>query len=431
MSKNWEINEVPNLVKRAFRQVLKRMYALEELITYGAKLDRGEISVKLMIQELALSEEHEDRFIRPYDEDTVIKYCFGLLLGRDPSPDEIETWVDISLDEGIDNVIKGLMDSEEYMSRFGNDGMLEKQRIRSGDLVYLKAYNELHVCCEQVELVANRPIPLGWETFVIEKSNGEEGEIADGEYINLRAFNGKYVRFVNIIGSLLADNLDRTWSQQLKAFSFVHLAEKNSPQIPLDINLWEGGIPVLIFRAKYCGPQYNNIRVTITKGNPPEEYFNINISMYNQEYQEIYSNDHLNCDITNVESKVTDYDLFVECVILYKDFEEEISAANYSHLTGPKPDITLPNLIPLFPEGYGEIQVALENGSQCTDVTTFRIGRIVEGEYVGDSDLISLQSKEGYYVSTNKDNQHLYTKIILPKEIEEKEQYTISIQHLS
>jgi len=138
-----------------------------------------------------------------------------------------------------------------------------------------------------------------------------------GDYITLRAHNGKYVRFVQNDKRLLADSLERSRSQKPKAWTFVDLIDKNSPQIPLDEEVGPP-FPILIFRAKYCGTQYNNIKVTITKGNPSEQGFNIRISMYNQANEEIYIKDFSNCDMTNVESKISDFNPFVECVILYK-----------------------------------------------------------------------------------------------------------------
>lgn len=195
--KEWALELVPDLVRRIFRQVLEREYAPFEFIEWGLKLNRGETSVKTMIQELALTEEHEDHFIRPFSEDIAIKYCFNHLLGRDPTPEEIETWIDVSLNEGIDDVIKRLLDSNEYDVKFGEDGMaFERQLIIGGEIIYLQANNDLYVCAEYGggrELVANRWKPLGWESFVIEKVNDEGGEIVEGELIRLRASSGTYV----------------------------------------------------------------------------------------------------------------------------------------------------------------------------------------------------------------------------------------------
>jgi hypothetical protein len=215
LSKEWDLILVPDLVKRIFRQVLEREYTPVELIEWGSKLNRGETSVKAMIQELALTEEHEDRFIRPNSEDNAIIYCFNHLLGRDPTPSEIEKWVDISLDEGIDDVIKRLMDSDEYNEKFGEDGnALERQLIEGNELIYLRAYNGLYVCAEYGggrELVANRWKPLGWETFVIEKVSGGEGAIIDGDLIRLRTSGGK---LVNINKGDIKEVIATSWRLQ-------------------------------------------------------------------------------------------------------------------------------------------------------------------------------------------------------------------------
>ncbi|MFX0030069.1 MAG: phycobilisome rod-core linker polypeptide [Candidatus Hermodarchaeota archaeon] len=195
--KEWNLELLPDLIRRIFRQVLEREYTPFEFIDWGFKLNRGETSIKAMIRELALTEEHEDRFIRPFSEDIAVKYCFNHILGRDPTLEETETWIDISLNEGIDDVINRLLDSDEYDTKFGEDGMaFERQLIHGGDIIYLQANNDLYVCAENgggKELASNRWKPLGWETFVIEKVNGEGGDIMDGELIRLRASNGNYV----------------------------------------------------------------------------------------------------------------------------------------------------------------------------------------------------------------------------------------------
>ncbi|MFX0029857.1 MAG: neuraminidase-like domain-containing protein, partial [Candidatus Hermodarchaeota archaeon] len=118
---NYEL--VRFLVRSIFRQVLERDPEPIEMIIRVSKLNKGKISLKEMIRELALTKEHQDHFIVPSSEDKAITYCFNHLLGRDPSPDEIEKWVDVSFDEGIDNVINGLIDSDEYEEKFGEDGM--------------------------------------------------------------------------------------------------------------------------------------------------------------------------------------------------------------------------------------------------------------------------------------------------------------------
>ncbi|MFX1324312.1 MAG: phycobilisome rod-core linker polypeptide [Promethearchaeota archaeon] len=190
----WPIEQVPNLIKRIFRQVLEREYTPVELIDYGSMLDRGERSIKETIRELALSEEYEDRFIEPYPEETRVNYCFNHLLNRDPTPDELEEYKEISVDEGIDNVINLILDNSDLYDPGDNGIAFEKGLITSGIWIYLKANNSLFVCAENGggrEVIANRYKPLGWETFTIRKVGGD-GVISVNDTITFQVSNGMF-----------------------------------------------------------------------------------------------------------------------------------------------------------------------------------------------------------------------------------------------
>ncbi|MEJ2248161.1 MAG: phycobilisome rod-core linker polypeptide [Candidatus Lokiarchaeota archaeon] len=213
--KKWDLELIPELVRNVFRQILEREVKPLEMLEWGFKLNRGETSVRAMIKGVSLTEEHEDRFIRPFSEDIAIKNCFNHLLGRDPTPEEVETWVEVSLDEGIDDVIKSLITSDEYDEKFGDDGMAYiSQTINSGDIICLRANNNLYVCADYgngSELVANRWKPLGWETFMIENVSSESREIMDGDLIYLRASNGRYL---NIKEGDMRDIIATGWTHE-------------------------------------------------------------------------------------------------------------------------------------------------------------------------------------------------------------------------
>jgi hypothetical protein len=195
VSTQWEVNLIPHILKGIFRQVLEREYKPVELLTYGCQLKTGEITVKEIIQEVILSEEYEDSFIEPFSEEIRVKYCFNHLLARDPTQDEIAEWKEISVDEGIDEVITRIMaDSELYP--YGDDETALQVRIISGLMIYLQASNDLYVCAEHGgggKLIANRYKPLGWETFIIGKINRENGDINKSDKISLQVSNNQYV----------------------------------------------------------------------------------------------------------------------------------------------------------------------------------------------------------------------------------------------
>lgn len=122
MAKNWNLNEVPNLVSNIYRRVLERDWDPVGLIGWGSALDRGEMSVREVVRCCALSQEHMDRFIRPNSVAEAVKICYRHLLAREADPGGLQNWIRVFQQEGVDNVINGIINSKEYMDRFGEDG---------------------------------------------------------------------------------------------------------------------------------------------------------------------------------------------------------------------------------------------------------------------------------------------------------------------
>jgi hypothetical protein len=193
-----DIGIVTSIVRRLFRQVLERDYLPKEFLSIGCELSRKEKTVRELVQKLALSEEHEDHFVRPYSDDIGIRNSFLHTLGREPTLTETEEYVDLLLDEGIDDVIKKLVNSEEYIGKFGDwELALKRELLSSEDLISLQAQNNQYVCAENgggTYLIANRWKPLGWETFAIRKVCFEEGKLKNDDFVWVVACNGNYVQ---------------------------------------------------------------------------------------------------------------------------------------------------------------------------------------------------------------------------------------------
>lgn len=122
MAKNWGIHEVPTLISNIYQRVLERDWDPVGLIFWGSQLDRGEMSVREVVRRVALSEEHMARFIKPHSVEEAVKICYRHLLAREADPGGLQNWVKVFQQEGVDNVIHGIVDSNEYMDRFGEDG---------------------------------------------------------------------------------------------------------------------------------------------------------------------------------------------------------------------------------------------------------------------------------------------------------------------
>lgn len=110
------------LLRQAYCRVLERSVDDDGLIEYGKAL-QGDLTVRQLIYNLVTSEEHKNRF---YDDDnlrdSVIK-LYDHLLARPADDGGLRSWRRVMRDEGYETVVRGLMDSQEYVSKFGNNNV--------------------------------------------------------------------------------------------------------------------------------------------------------------------------------------------------------------------------------------------------------------------------------------------------------------------
>jgi hypothetical protein len=116
-----DIHQVPETVTRLYHRVLERDPDPQGLIWYGAQLWRDEAKVKDAVKEMGLSTEYQDRFISNKPTDEAIKLCFQHFLAREPDQEGLEDYRHIAYAHGFHPVITGLIESEEYSQKFGED----------------------------------------------------------------------------------------------------------------------------------------------------------------------------------------------------------------------------------------------------------------------------------------------------------------------
>lgn len=121
MAKQWNINDVPSVVDKIYQVLLLRSWDPGGLIIHGAILNRGELSVKDIVTSIVNSEEFLERFIRPNSIEEGVRICYQRLLAREPDPDGLTHWVKVFETEGVDNVVSGILGSQEYIDKFGDD----------------------------------------------------------------------------------------------------------------------------------------------------------------------------------------------------------------------------------------------------------------------------------------------------------------------
>lgn len=121
MAKKYSNTEAAQQVDAIMQQVLERPATPEDYVHWGARLARGEQSVRSIVSTLAKGQEHMDGFLRKNNLEECVHTCYRHFLGRDADAGGLETWVDVFQFKGIDDVIDGIVNSQEYVDKFGED----------------------------------------------------------------------------------------------------------------------------------------------------------------------------------------------------------------------------------------------------------------------------------------------------------------------
>ncbi len=130
MAKQWDSHKVLHLVNQIYQQVLERNVLNTDgsstdsgLMYYSDKLRRGEMSIRDVVRVLGLSQEYAQRFIIPNTNANAVRFCYKHFLAREPEEKGLTYWTQQSMTDEWPVVIKGLVDSDEYTERFGNDAV--------------------------------------------------------------------------------------------------------------------------------------------------------------------------------------------------------------------------------------------------------------------------------------------------------------------
>ena len=132
MAKQWDSREIPYLVNQIYQQVLERSVLIadgnstdSDMMYYANKLRCGEMSVRDVVRALGLSQEYAQRFIIPNTNANAVRFCYKHFLAREPEEKGLNYWTQQSMIAGWPVVILGLVDSDEYTERFGDDTVPE------------------------------------------------------------------------------------------------------------------------------------------------------------------------------------------------------------------------------------------------------------------------------------------------------------------
>lgn len=187
-------------MQQIYRQVLERQpYIYERKMLAQAEKDflSDKIGVRRFLKELGHSKVYLDSFYFKCSNLKFIELCFKHFMGRAPqSQDEVRTYADVLMHQGVEHLITTLLDSEEYRKVFGcftvpyertpncyesPKAYLETQALnhehfgQRGHVVPTMYWHQLGLNCdagvcrhpEADETL--EPLPLGTETMVEEE----------------------------------------------------------------------------------------------------------------------------------------------------------------------------------------------------------------------------------------------------------------------
>lgn len=116
-----EMSQVPGVVQQVYQRVLSRDPDPQGMIWYGSRLSRDEMKVKDVVKDVGFSQEFTDRFVSGASPVDAVRTCYWRFLARDPDPEGQEAYERLGRVHGFHSVIASILDSQEYMQKFGTD----------------------------------------------------------------------------------------------------------------------------------------------------------------------------------------------------------------------------------------------------------------------------------------------------------------------
>jgi Ca2+-binding EF-hand superfamily protein len=87
------------------------------------RLDRGTVTVRELIREVAKSREHLSRFLQGQSHEEGVNILYRHLMGREPDAEGMRAYTAILRSQGVSQAIDGLLNSDEYRRNAGDWGV--------------------------------------------------------------------------------------------------------------------------------------------------------------------------------------------------------------------------------------------------------------------------------------------------------------------
>ena len=117
-------DELESIIRAVYRQVLGNDYVMdsERLVSAESLLHQGNLTVRGFVRAVAKSDLYKNKFFYSNSNQRFVELNFKHLLGRPPYDEEEWAYhTQLCEEEGVDAEIDSYLDSEEYVSKFGED----------------------------------------------------------------------------------------------------------------------------------------------------------------------------------------------------------------------------------------------------------------------------------------------------------------------
>src|SRR5512147_510845 len=105
-------NDARQVVSAIYRQVLERNAQANEMSNWANRLSGGQVTVREIVQDFAVSAEHRQRFLAGTsdgDRKNAVSNLYKHLLGREPDGGGLHAHMDLAARRGIDVVVSSLI----------------------------------------------------------------------------------------------------------------------------------------------------------------------------------------------------------------------------------------------------------------------------------------------------------------------------------
>ena len=122
------------MIDKCYRQIFFHAMSFDRDLFLESQFKSGSITVRDFVRGLLLSERFYNGYVSCNSNDRIVEQVVGRVLGRPVyGADEKRSWSIVIAEEGFSGFVDAVLDSSEYLERFGNDEIPEQvNRILPG-----------------------------------------------------------------------------------------------------------------------------------------------------------------------------------------------------------------------------------------------------------------------------------------------------------